>query len=268
MLSAYHIQIPDRFTVRHRHIVVAFLKDDLRGREAWQLAIEAFDILGQATLHTPEHTKSFQTLYMEMVDEKYAQPYLQELLALKSVLLESPELWARYARQISLELKQRDWLPLVGGRTLLAYFLYWWGSFARGYAFEVEVFRNLEENGVVFEAHDLTSPVERFSPYDLVVNELTGDIKTSLYFVQLARHFSVDFFIVRLHIKRKTMTIAVLLRPEAWESLNGDTVAGTWDNFTHKWPHPVRIRQSGYDVVAIEYEEWKRRVLHWQGDQA
>lgn len=138
------------------------------------------------------------------------------------------------------------------------------GAFARGYAFEVEIFRNLEQSGIVFEAHDLSNPVERFSPYDLLVSELTGDIKTSLYFVQLARHFSVDFFIVKLHIKRKTVTIAVLLRPEVWEAINGDTVAGTWDKFAYKWPHPVRIKQSGYDVVAIEYEEWKQRVLHWQ----
>lgn len=113
--------------MRHRHIVAAFLKDDLHGREAWQLAIEAFGILGQAILHTPEHTQSFQALYMEMVDEKYAQPYLQELLALKSVPIENSALWAHNARQISLDLEQRKWLRVTGGRTLLAYFLYWWG---------------------------------------------------------------------------------------------------------------------------------------------
>ena len=143
-MASYRIQLPDRLTLRHRHIIAVFLRDDLRQSD-WSLATEAFGILGEALFITPERSLSFQRLYAEMVDEKY---------------------------------------------------------------------------GILFEAHDLTIPADRFTPYDLLVSGLTGDIKTSLYFVQLARRFAVDFFVVRLHIKSKSVTVAVLLRPKAWDELN------------------------------------------------
>jgi len=265
-VASYRIQLPDRLTLRHRHIIAIFLRDDLRQSD-WSLATEAFGILGEALFITPERSLSFQRLYAEMVDEKYADNYLRELLTLDSVPAQSPGLWAKYAREITQLIKQQEWFNLFGGRTFLAYCLYWWSAFARGYAFEVEIFHDLEQSGILFEAHDLTIPADRFTPYDLLVSGLTGDIKTSLYFVQLARRFAVDFFVVRLHIKSKSVTVAVLLRPKAWDELNGDTVVGTWDSFARQWPQPVRIKQSGYDVVAIEYAEWKRRILRWQGEQ-
>ena len=39
--------------------------------------------------------------------------------------------------------------------SLLAYCLYWSASFVRGYAFEVEIFRDLEAASIHYTSHDL-----------------------------------------------------------------------------------------------------------------
>jgi len=38
---------------------------------------------------------------------------------------------------------------------------------------------------VSFTAHDLRLRTERFTPYDLIVSEFRGDVKTSTYFLSL-----------------------------------------------------------------------------------
>ena len=65
---------------------------------------------------------------------------------------------------------------------LQGYCLYWWQSFARGYAFEVYIMQDLTADGIQFQMHDVRNWVERYSPADLVVLDLLGDIKTSIYF--------------------------------------------------------------------------------------
>lgn len=56
-----------------------------------------------------------------------------------------------------------------------------------GYAFEVEIYRDLKNSGIDFQAHDIRKRVSRFSAYDLKVLNLKGDIKTSLYFLFATR---------------------------------------------------------------------------------
>jgi hypothetical protein len=52
-------------------------------------------------------------------------------------------------------------------RLLYTYLLYWWSSFARGYALEVEIFHDLKASGVSFQAHDLHDPQACYSLSDL-----------------------------------------------------------------------------------------------------
>jgi hypothetical protein len=66
------------------------------------------------------------------------------------------------------------------------------GAFARGYALEVEIFRDLEASGVQFAAHDLSDRHQRFSSSDLTISKIAGDIKTSVYFVQAAMPLTPD----------------------------------------------------------------------------
>jgi hypothetical protein len=222
------IQLPNNFTQTHQQVVIQYLTGALSGRNPWRTAFQAFDRLDEAIVMTSNGRYTFRALYLEMVDYKLADGYIQELLTLSDVKTQSTALWSRYARQIVMEFQQRGWqsASLPGVRLLLGYFLYWWGSFARGYAFEVEIYRDLQNSQVQFQAHNLLNRQERYSHSDLVVSGQAGDIKTSLYFVQVATPFQHDFYIVRLWVRGRSYTIAVMLRPPAWDEINGDAVEG------------------------------------------
>jgi hypothetical protein len=264
------IQLPPGFTAAHEQRVIDYLAGRLRGRASWRLAFAAFDLLDQALLVTTEDRHAFRTLHLEVVDDAFADDYLRELLALDDVAGESPALWSGYARQIVAECRRRGWREdeLPGARLLVSYLLYWWGAFARGYAFEVEIFRDLQRSGVQFQAHDLTDRQARYSPGDLIVSGMLGDIKTSVYFVQAAAPLSRDFYIVRLFAQGRPYTLAVMLQPEAWEEINGDTVVGTLDAVVTRFPDAVRIDEGGHQLVALDYAEWKRRILRLQSETA
>jgi hypothetical protein len=150
------IQLPNDFTPEYEIAVINYLTGDLHGRQDWQVAFAAFDRLDMAYLETPDGRFTSRTLYLEVVDYQLADGYIRELLALDDVEKESPAVWSRYARQIAAECQRRGWqqADLPGARVLLSYLLYWWGAFARGYAFEVEIFRDLQESGIEFQAHD------------------------------------------------------------------------------------------------------------------
>ena len=155
---------------------------------------------------------------------------------------ESPALWARFARQIVQEVSRRGWRrpDVPASRLLVSYLLYWWGAFARGYALEVEVFRDLQQSGIQFTAHDLRNRQQRFSPSDLTMSGMAGDIKTSTYFVQVAAPLMHDFYIVRLSLGARVYTLVVMLQPPAWEKINGDTITGDLETLLHHFPAPVR----------------------------
>jgi hypothetical protein len=267
MISA-EIQLPAGFTAEHEQAVINYLSGDLRGRNIWRLAFAAFDLLDQASLVTPDGRYTFRALYVEVVDHKFADDYIREILALDDVEKESPASWSRYARQIVAECQQRGWrqAELPGARILLSYLLYWWGAFARGYAFEVEIFRDLQHSGIEFQAHDLLDRQARYSPSDLIVSGMAGDIKTSIYFAQVARPLQHDFYIVRLLVQGQPYSLAVMLQLPAWDEINGDTVVGTLEKVVTQFPHPVRIKQGIHELVALDYAQWKERILRLQGE--
>lgn len=198
--------------------MIDYLADRLFGREAWARAFEALDLLDQAVLVVAERRYTFRTLYQQMVDRRLADVYLGELLALHD-MKESPTLWSHFARQIVSEFTQRGWRrpDVPETRLLLSYLLYWWGAFARGYAFEMEVFRDLRDSGIQFQAHDLLDRQQRYSPSDLAISGMAGDIKTSIYFVQAAGPLVHDFYITRLFTRERAHTLAVLLQPPIWD---------------------------------------------------
>lgn len=120
-----------------------------------------------------------------------------------NVAQEHTTLRARIARTIvhhlhEVNLRQGD---VPTSNLLLAYCLYFWESFAVGYAFEVEIYRDLTRSGVVFQAHDLRDHGARLSAYDLQILNQKGDVKTSLYFlfVRRSREFAHDFYITRFY---------------------------------------------------------------------
>jgi len=262
------IQLLSGFGPAHERAVIDYLAGRLAGREAWAIAFEAFDLLDQAVLIIDEERHTFRALYQRMVDRRMVDPYLSELLLLHDVKQQSPALWSRFARQIVGEFTQRGWRrsDMPETRLLLSYLLYWWGAFARGYAFEVEVFRDLRDSGIQFQAHNLLDRQQRYSPSDMTVSGMAGDIKTSIYFVQTAAPLVHDFYIVRLFTRGRAHTLVVLLQSSAWNIIDGDTVPGRLDTVVEQLPAPVRIRHRGRELVVVEYDEWKRRILRLQGE--
>jgi hypothetical protein len=130
----------------------------------------------------------------------------------------------------------------------------------------VEVFRDLRESGIRFQAHNLLERQQRYSPSDLTVSGMAGDIKTSIYFVQAAAPLVHDFYIVRLVTRGHVHVLVVLLQPQTWDIINSDAMAGHLDTVVEQLPAPSRIRHRGHELVVVGYEEWKRRILRLQGE--
>jgi hypothetical protein len=154
-------------------------------------------------------------------------------------------------------------------RFLLAYALYWWQSFAKGYAFQVEILRDLERSGLRFQAADLHWPEGRFAPYDLEILGYRGDIKTSTYFLQVVRSSTVphDFYITALLGWPRRRLLVVFLQPAVWNELNGDTQLTNLQGLAMVLPQPARIEHRGRTLVVVDYELWKERVKQHQSEK-
>ncbi len=264
-----HIQLLPGFSADHEQAVTDYLAGGRLSRKTWRKTFEAFDLLDEAVLLSDTGRRTFRELYEQVVESRFADAFLRELIALRDVRGQSLELWARYARRISEEFVQRGWkMPDVPEtRLLLGYLLYWWRAFALGYAFEVEVFHDLQQSGVAFQAHNLLDHQQRRSRSDLIVSGMAGDIKTSAYFVQVAAAPIHDFYIVRLTAGGHEHVLVAMLQPLAWDRMDGDTVEADLSAVAGLLPGPVRIRERGHELIVIDYADWKRRMLHLQGGE-
>lgn len=173
----FRILLPAEFQDIHRRAVLAWVR---RGhefnREEWQVAIRAFDLLKEAAAVTSEGILPFPAVYYRYVDKPYADTFIHTLLNADEVEASGVQAWAQVARDIPQQLHQAGLAPsdYPAARLLVAYCLYWWYAFAYGYIFEVEILRDLTQNGIQFTAHDLTSRRGRMSPWDLEVLGFRG----------------------------------------------------------------------------------------------
>ena len=181
MTATIAIIIPPDFVSDDERLVLDYLQDRVRGPAAWERVGRAFDRLDAALLVIDNTQTTFRQFYRQEIDQRLAQSYLDQLLALDDVVTASPALWASYAREIIGLLRQRAWVQakLPESRLLVSYILYWWNSFARGYALEEEIFRDLRTSGISFWAHDLRDPDQRYTPADLIVSQLTARLKAA-----------------------------------------------------------------------------------------
>lgn len=223
--------------------------------------------MDKAQVITLRGKRTFRQVYEREIDLRLADPYIEQLLALSDVVTDSPALTAAFARQIRPALERAGLVHRAVPESwlLLAYCVYWWQSFARGYAFEVEIARDLQASGVEFHMHNIRHRAERLSPADLVVLDLLGDIKTSTYFLQVETGaLPNDFYITRLVEAGRRRTLVVFQKSSAWERINGDTVDGTLTEVMALLPQPVRLRRGGWELIVVEYEVWKQKVLQVQ----
>ena len=261
---------PANFTIDHRKAILKDLEEGpwTLSRTEWEWALKGFGLLHNAQAETPNGWRRFAFLYETQIEAVFADRYLVDLLALHDVKAESIPLWARYARAISAWWHRTGQNRRFGrdGQLLLGYLLFWWRAFATGYAFEVQVFRDLTASKIAFTAHNIRSQIERYSSYDLEVLGLYGDIKTSLYFLRFGRSPGMrhDFYISRLRQRKRVRIMVVLMEPAAWKQINGDAKRMTWAEIRASAPTVASVLHEGYEIILIAYEEWKIRVRREQ----
>jgi hypothetical protein len=268
------VELGSNLTGEHQSLVRRYLGEAERFSLAeWVTLLEAFTRLGDSTVWLGEAPSSFQAFYDDFVDQAYSDGFIADLVAETDLVVRAPVIQASYARRIYQPLRRE---PLALGGTpetecLLSYCLYWWASFARGCAFELEIFRDLEAAGIHFVAHDLRLREQRFSPSDLVVLGMTGDVKNTTYFLYVARSFPLtcDFYITRLYDAgvRRYVRI-VILTAETWRRLDGETVSSDLAQAVQLLPRVVGVTFLGYDLVVADYEQWKQKVLERQREGA
>jgi len=261
--------LPAAFTERHRHAVEQYIQDVGLTPTGWQDTLEAFDLLGQAQAQAEDESLTFTAIYYNVVEEPIAADFLVRLLQLADPEREGVPLKAAYARTITDRLVRSGWYDPTAPYSLYlrAYCTFWWDSFAKGYIFEVAVYRDLRASGITFVAHDIADPVQRRLSFDLVVSDWRGDIKTSSYFlamayVQIPRH---DFYITRLydHTRRQRVW-AVIMQPEVWAAINGETEAADLSQAHQHFPAVSHFHYRGRRLVVAAYEVWKAKILAYQ----
>ncbi len=264
------IQINPNLTAEHDAVLTEYLRGESRlTRAQWQQLREAVDLLEQSTVTFQERSHTFRQFYETFVDRQFADAFLESLVAAKDVERGAPGLQAATARQIVQWVQQQEFYQRgqAESRLLLTFCLYWWAAFALGYAFEVEIFRDLQAAGVEFACHDITNRVERLSAFDLTVAGMCGDVKYSTYFLTTedARTAEVDFFITRLYDEVNGRWLCVVfLTPAAWAAIDGETMPATLEDAASLLPAAVSVTVGAATFVLCLYGDWKARVLSRQ----
>ncbi len=271
--QSLQFSIPPAFAQKHHDALMTYLTDSRSLNTAvWQHLFQGINLLDVAQVSTPTITQTFRQAYGELIERPFANEYIQQLLETKDVMAESPALSANFARQIRPILQEAGfWNREVPSSILLqGYCLYWWQSFSRGYTFELFIMRDLAADGIEFQMHDIRQPAERYSPADLIVLNLLGDIKTSIYFLQepSTNKLPNDFYITRLYEKGRERTLVVFQKPAAWEVIEGGaTEPGTLEAILELLPTPIEIEQRGIMLIVVEYETWKQMVRQKQSGE-
>lgn len=259
------VLLPSGFRDEHRRIILAYLdRGHAFTRSDWRQAVLAFDLLKNAAILFPGGIRPFPVIFRQQIEDRFADRFIDRLMNAALIQETSTVLWAEAAQEIMPTLAQaglyRHDLPAT--RLLVAYCAYWWRSFAQGYALEIEIQRDLDAEGIRYEAHDLRKREERLTPYDIAVLGYAGDIKTSVYFLQAARTRSVphDFVITRVRDRRSARTLVVFMKPDMWQAIDGDTLLVLLEEIVDTLPHAARIEHQGLQLTVIDYAEWKERV--------
>lgn len=266
MIRDFEISIHPQFTDVHQKVVLKFLQSPRSLSKAeWTEALFAFDLLSFCVVTHEGRRRTFRSFYEEEIDQKYASLLIRDLLEMKDVESEGAKRAFALFEQAKADFEQKGLRePLtVEERLLLAFCTYWWGSFAKGYITEITIFRDLEKEGIQFQAHDLLSKEGRFSSWDLIVEGMEGDIKSSTYFLHTSRSFPLRhaFYITSLFNQNKREYLrVVILKESAWHEINGEPVPTTLERVLSVFPRAGEISMKGQRLVVVEYELWKAKI--------
>jgi hypothetical protein len=263
---AIRVILPPEIAARHRNAALKYFeKTERLGAADWALILETFDALSRAVVTIGRKRWTFRQVYDRYVDLRYSDDFISRLLARDDPEAQAP-LLQRETASAMLGMLEEEGLyreDVPGSEYLAAYCLYWWTAFARGYAFEATVFRDLRDSGIAFVAHDLRKRRERLSPYDLTVLRQLGDVKNTTYFLHAARTASLtcDFYITRLYDARRRRYVRVVVLTEmAWQVLDGEITVATLETAADRFPHPVGLVFNEQRFVLVTYDLWKEKV--------
>ncbi len=264
------IQLTPQLTAAHQSLIVRYIEQPgaLSAKE-WREVLHAFDLLRVSIVRYEQETLTFGAFYERQVDTPFADRFLRELMAQKEVEAVAGQLTSAYSREIRQKLGTIGLRPPMTPpmRLLLTYCLYWWASFAKGYALEVAVFRDLEQSGIRFQAHDLLDRQARYTPSDLIVSGEEGDIKASAYFLYVARSFPLQcgFYILRVFdSQRGRWHRLVLLKRAVWDAIDGETRFRPLEAALSSSSTPLETDIFGEAVVVVDYILWKEHILRHQ----
>jgi len=260
--------IPMSLTIEQQRAILRYLSGGYLSKSEWRDALAGFDRLRQAVIKEGLRERSLAEFYREVVDNVYASSLIADLLEARDPEQVGKRLARIRGQQIRRNLIERGLnVGMTEHRLVLAYVLYWWMSFAKGYSLEIAVFSDLQRAGICFESHDLNNPQERFSKHDLMLGSRRGDIKSSTYFLETARSFPLrmDFYIVRLYrASARAWRWAVLLSPAFWSAINGEPVHAPLEDVLIHFPQPVYFEVKKTPLIAVDYTVWKEKIRTFQ----
>ena len=227
--------------------------------------LKAFDIMRTCFVTYQGRTRTFYSFYRKVIDDKYAVLLMDELHKLEDIELNGQRVAKRIGEQIVkllAEMGLSEPMP-PEYRMLRAYCIFWWVSYAKGYITELAIFQDLGKSSVQFHAHDLRNMEERFTPFDLIVLGLKGDVKSSTYFLHTMRSFPLrnSFYIAKLFDERRRARLrVVIMKEEAWYQINGPSIENTLERVAEIFPAVASIYVKGEKLIVVEYELWKQKV--------
>ena len=259
-----------QLTLADQAVILKYLKDRRSLSKAeWKTALAAFDLLGRSRVVQEGKSSTFSQFYQAVFDRPFATRLLMELPALNDVEREGPLCAERlgqqaWAQQTAAALRK----PQTPEQFLLtAYCLYWWSSFAKGYIAEIAVFRDLTASGIRFQSHDLAQPEGRFSQDDLTLSGMRGDIKSSAYFLNVARSHPLrhDFYITEVITPpMRQRRRVVFMLSASWDKIDGETNATSLEEALSQLPTSSQITVREQSLIVSDYEVWKEKIRSLQ----
>ena len=260
------IALPTEFTQEHAAALGQYFHGETTlNRTQWELVWDGVDILRQATITLKGQTLTLANLYDNLIDRVYADAFIEALHRFDDVARQAEQRRATVARQIIADLRKAGYYSRAVPETqlVLTFCLYWWQSFTKGYAFEVEILQDLTASSILHQAHDLHDRQARLAPFDLIVMGFRGDVKTSTYFFAVERGKSLrhDFYITRLWNRRThSWQRVVILKPAFWVELDGETIPSQLEEVLNILPNIAEIRVGTHELLVVKYQEWKELV--------
>ena len=266
MAADLKIELAERLTQSQREDLTQYVLDSSRlQKEQWRQLHEVMTILVRSIVTITEYTRTFNRFYYEEVDIPHAELFLFQLITCADIERDGMRMQANIARAVVERFQNQGFFKpdMVETYYLLSFCLYRWWNFARGYIFEVSIFRDLEQSGIIFAAHDLSKPGERYSGCDLIVLGLKGDVKRSLYFLDdlASMPLAHDFYLTRLfHPNTRSPLLVAIMTEHAWDEINGDTIIVPMEETVWYLPRVVQADVKGIKLFIADYDFWKEKI--------